>query len=149
MFPKDGMDQSKWSLPRFRGHTLTKELGKYQRPRLKLHGIWAANVGLYLFLMDPRQSGDSNLVAEAASLVLEKVKKRLGSRLPCNIVCMADNTVKETKNNVLLGWMNQQIARGRFRTGSLVFARVGHTHGPLGILLWLSCSVLFFLHFVF
>lgn len=37
---KDGMDQAKWCIPRLREHTLAKEMGKFQRPRLKLHAVW-------------------------------------------------------------------------------------------------------------
>lgn len=131
---EDGMDQSKWAIPRFRGHVITKELGKFQRPKLKLHAVWAGNVGMFLFLVDPRQSSDSSLVAEAASIVLEKVKERLGARMPHHLVCLTDNTVRENKNNVIWGWLNQLTARGKFRTATLAHARVGHTHGPLGIL---------------
>ena len=35
---------------------------------------------------------------------------------------------------MILGWLNQLTARGKFRTATLAHARVGHTHGPLGIL---------------
>ena len=121
------MDQSKWAVPRFRGHILTKELGKYQRPKLKLHGIWAANIGLYLFLIDPRQTADSNLIAESAAIVLEKVKERLGSQMPHHLVCITDNTVRENKNNVILGLLNVLTSRAKFRTATLATCQ-GRTH---------------------
>ena len=128
------MDQSKWAIPRMKGHTTPKELGKFQRPRLKLHAVWVQQVGLYLNLVDPRQSGDATLVCEAACLALERVASLLGDRMPLHISIICDNTVRENKNNTVLRWLSWAIARFKFRSGNLQMARVGHTHGPLGTL---------------
>lgn len=129
---KDGMDQAKWCVPRLRGHQTGKELGKFQRPRLKLHAIWVVGVGLFMYLVDPRQASDASLVVEAAALALEQVKQKLGDQMPHTITVLCDNTVRENKNNVVLGLMAVLTARGHFRTSSVLMARVGHTHNSLG-----------------
>ncbi len=126
------MDQAKWCLPRLRGHQTGKELGKFQRPRLKLHAIWVVGCGLYTYLVDPRQSSDASLVVEAAVLALERVKQKMGDQMSHNITVLCDNTVRENKNNVCLGLMAVLAARGHFRTSTMMMARVGHTHNALG-----------------
>lgn len=37
---QDGMDQSKWALPRARRSRLTKSETPLQRPRMKIQGVW-------------------------------------------------------------------------------------------------------------
>ena len=127
------MDQAKWSIPRLRGHQVGKEMGKFQRPRLKLHAVWGAACGLYLFLVDPRQSADASMVVEAATLTLEKIKAKLGDRMPAHLVVGCDNTVRENKNNTCLQFLAWMTAKNYFRTCSMMMAQVGHTHNALGI----------------
>ena len=42
-FHVDGMDQSKWSVPRSRGNRVTKSQAPLLRPRFKVQGIWNLN----------------------------------------------------------------------------------------------------------
>lgn len=126
------MDQAKWCIPRMRGHQMGKEMGKFQRPRVKLHAVWGSAVGLYLYLVDPRQSSDASMVVEAAALTIEKVKAKLGNQMPHNIAILCDNTVRENKNNVCLQFIALMINKGHFRSGTMLTARVGHTHNALG-----------------
>lgn len=64
------MDQSKWTVPRMRGHVMTKNLAKYQRPRLKLHAVWIHKVGLFCYLVDPRLSADASITLEEFAVML-------------------------------------------------------------------------------
>lgn len=67
------MDQSKWSLPRLRHGIMTKAMQKLERPRVKVQGVWAANVSLTLNVVDVRQSSDATMVVEALARTLERV----------------------------------------------------------------------------
>ena len=131
---KDGMDQAKWCIPRLREHTLAKEMGKFQRPRLKLHAVWVQQTGLYLNFVDPRQSSDATLIIEAACLALERVAELLEGKLPSHMSIMCDNTVRENKNNSLMRFISWAVCRYKFKSANIQMARVGHTHGPLGSL---------------
>ena len=86
------MDQAKWALPRHRLACSTKEAAPLQRPRVKLHCIWAHNVGLHLFLAPPGIASDSSFVMECLSLALEDaadVFQRQQKRMPRSCLCWA------------------------------------------------------------
>lgn len=68
---KDGMDQSKWCLPRDRIVQSSKEGSVFQRPRMKVHGVWNHGVSLNLFLIHPGVAADSSLVIETFQRVLQ------------------------------------------------------------------------------
>ena len=61
----DGMDQSKWSLPRIVQHRGSKDVQKYIRPRLKVVGVWCSGFLLTLYLVDANFSHDASLTCEA------------------------------------------------------------------------------------
>ena len=61
----DGMDQSKWSLPRFPGNRGSKDLQKFIRPRLKLVGCWCSGYLLALYVVDSNYAHDAALTIEA------------------------------------------------------------------------------------
>ena len=100
LISEDGMDQSKWCLPRVRH--LTKALQPLERPRVKLQGCWAHNVCLALHVVEVRQGSDSTMVIESLCKTLEMVHDKLGSKMPkkvliwvsCqDIVCSASGNV--------------------------------------------------------
>ena len=72
---EDGMDQSKWSIPRCRNHVLTKKIAKFDRPRTKLQGVWLHGICLCMYVLDVRQGGDGSMVAECFSKALDKMKE--------------------------------------------------------------------------
>lgn len=128
------MDQSKWAIPRLRGHVLTKEIAKFQRPRIKLHAVWCHHVGLYVYLVDPRVAADASLTVECAARTLERCVEKFrdeSKELPKNMVAFCDNTVRENKNVTTLGYLSVLAARYKFRATSMLHHRVGHSHGPL------------------
>ena len=117
---KDGMDQAKWALPRLREFVNAKELGRYQRPKVKLHAVWCHSIGLHVYVVDPRQGSGANTICETASRSLEKVAAKMGNKMPHHMLVMCDNTVKESKNATVLSWMSTMIAKHRFRSGGLM-----------------------------
>lgn len=89
LLTQDGMDQSKWALPRCRGGIQTKTLAKFDRPRTKIEGIWCHNVIMTLHVIDVRVAGDASMVAECLSRDLEKVVRicrELGKEPPRRIL---------------------------------------------------------------
>ena len=63
----DGMDQSKWSIPRVVQHRGSKDLQKYIRPRLKIVGCWCSQYLLSLYIVDANYAHDSSLTCEVHS----------------------------------------------------------------------------------
>lgn len=76
---EDGMDQSKWAIPRLRHSNISKSVGKFDRPKGKVQGIWAHHIGLWLYALDPRVPGDGSMVAETLCRVLDKVSEHCSS----------------------------------------------------------------------
>ena len=68
---KDGMDQSKWALPRNRVLQTSKEASVLIRPRLKVHGLWIHGVSLNLYVVHPGVVADSTLICECFSRALQ------------------------------------------------------------------------------
>ena len=87
---KDGMDQTKFCIPRCRAGVTTKSMAKYERPRVKIQGCWLHSVLLTLHVIDVRQSGDAAMVIECLSQDLEqmyKVCREKGKQPPRRILC--------------------------------------------------------------
>ena len=63
--------KSKWCLPRDRIVQSSKEGSVFQRPRMKVHGVWNHGVSLNLFLIHPGVAADSSLVIETFQRVLQ------------------------------------------------------------------------------
>lgn len=68
---QDGMDQSKWAVPRCQ--QLTKALAKHDRPRAKIQGVWLHNVALCMDVLDVRQATDASMVVECLAKAMEKM----------------------------------------------------------------------------
>ena len=71
--PEDGMDQSKWSVPRNRYTLAAKALSGLQRPKFKIQGVWAHGILLKLWVLDPRCPADASTVLETLSRTVERV----------------------------------------------------------------------------
>ena len=61
----DGMDQSKWSVPRYPENKQSKDLSKYIRPRLKVVGCWMSGYLLSLYIADANFAHDASMTVEA------------------------------------------------------------------------------------
>lgn len=69
----DGMDQAKWSIPRYKGLRPSKLMANFRRPKCKVQGVWCFHIGLHMYVMDADQQHDANSVVECLSRSLEKV----------------------------------------------------------------------------
>lgn len=84
--PQDGMDQSKWALPRLRHGVLTKSMQKLDRPRVKIQGVWCHQVALFLHVVEVRQPSDGSMVAESLAKSLEYVQTILKDKMPRKVL---------------------------------------------------------------
>ena len=126
--PQDGMDQSKWAIPRVRGDRISKEFEQLDRPRTKVHGIWVHYHELMFFVADARTSTGSDFVIECACRALERVVARCHSNnmpVPTEIVIWCDNTVSETKNAWVLQWLCVLLLKRKFRFACVQMSLVG------------------------
>ena len=86
MVAEDGMDQSKWALPRVRHGQLTKALQKLERPRTKVQGCWAHNVALFCHVVEVRQPSDGSTVVESMLKTIEYAESILKDKMPKKIL---------------------------------------------------------------
>ena len=85
----DGMDQAKWRIPRSRNLRDTHLVGKFQRPRVLVVGVWVAGVCLVVYLADCTQPHDTNLTLELIARSMERAKLHLqqqGHSLPPEVL---------------------------------------------------------------
>lgn len=70
----DGMDQAKWSLPRFRNLRACKAISSFKRPRLKVQAVWVYWSHVDFWILDPDQPHDSSSVCECIARSLERLR---------------------------------------------------------------------------
>lgn len=80
----DGMDQSHWSIPRFKNGRCAKALASFKRPRIKLQGVWVSHRCLQFFALDPDQPHDAASVTECVARTLEYLHQQ--SEVPTEII---------------------------------------------------------------
>ena len=123
----DGMDQSKFSLPRHEA-IRSKEFASFVRPRLHISAAIAHGWCVVFLVTPPETHKDSNTSIELLSHTLT-VLKRLGAHLPSlHINIQSDNTCRECKNSMLMRWMTSLVASQAVQSMSLGCLRSGHSH---------------------
>jgi hypothetical protein len=131
----DGMDQAKWRLPRFPELRTPKSAAHIVRPTVIVEGVWIVGRRIDFYLMDKNQHHDSNSIQECVALSLEKAIASLTSRgldVPRCCIYLADNTVRESKNQYMLKYWAVHVARKKFDLCLQLHMRAGHTHDVLG-----------------
>ncbi|CAK9084576.1 Uncharacterized protein SCF082_LOCUS40114, partial [Durusdinium trenchii] len=130
----DGMDQSKWSIPRCRGDRYSKTFEQLERPRIKVHGLWCHYRELMFFCADPRTAADSDFIIECAARGLERIAaqcRESGAPMPTEVTIWCDNTVRESKNTWVLTFLSALVLKMKMKFAALCMSMVGHTHGCL------------------
>lgn len=131
----DGMDKSKFRLPRYKMHKLPKFLEKHLRPHLTCmacicHG-WMTKV----FLADENIDTGGNMMCEIVLRMMSSALRMCSvsdRTFPKHIVIVTDNTVALAKNNVTFNLMAWLTNRGLASTMNLWHLREGHTHEDIG-----------------
>lgn len=123
----DGMDQSKFSLPRHEAMR-SKDFASFQRPRLHISAAIAHGWSVLFMVTPPETHKDSNTSIEVLSHTLT-LMRRQGADLPSmHINIQSDNTCRECKNSMMLRWLTSLVSSRTVRSASLSCLRSGHSH---------------------
>lgn len=114
--------EAKYQIPRDPQLRSAYRSSKLRRPRLKVHGVWAYNYLLNIAVLEENTQHGSSLVAELIATTLEQVVEiahRKGLASPTTLVVVGDNTVKELKNQFLMGYASLLIGHSKLQHFSL------------------------------
>jgi hypothetical protein len=133
----DGMDRSKFALPRWHEGRAPKHASveHTRRPVLELSAVIVHGVGVYLFLADEDVSIGANWTCEVVLAAMDKAMlwyQTKGKRVPVDVAITADNTNREAKNSIFSRLCAFLTAGRYFRTAGHQHLRVGHTHEDVG-----------------
>ena len=110
--------QAKYQIPRDESLRSCYRASKQQRPKLKIHGAWCFGVTLQLGILEENTTHGSSLVQELLMITLEKameIYQAKGKPAPDTLTLVSDNTVKEVKNSVCLGYLASLVNHHKFR----------------------------------
>lgn len=128
----DGMDRSKFALPRWYMGAAPKGISdKARRPQLEVSAVLVHGHGLYLFITDEDTSIGASWVGEIVMQSLDCLWKRcqrLGRPFPQHLIIQADNTVREAKNGIFQMLLCLLTMINVIMTVTVQHLRVGHTH---------------------
>lgn len=114
--------EAKYQVPRDPELRSAYRTSKLRRPRLKVHGVWAYNYLLNIAVLEENTQHGSSLVAELIATTLEQVVEiahRKGLASPTTLVVVGDNTVKELKNQFLMGYASLLVGHSKLQHLSL------------------------------
>lgn len=103
----DGMDQAKWSIPRFKGLRASKQASAFVRPRCKLQGLWVFYMSMSFYVMDSTLPHNSNATVETLARALEDVfaqAKAKGLPPPREVCLWVRRPLIETKLHAYRQW---------------------------------------------
>lgn len=97
---------------------------KMQRPRLKVHGVWAFGYALRIAVLDETTFHGSSMVIEMLHIALEDVMRVCDQQnrpRPDTLIIVGDNTTKELKNTFCLSTLCNYVHHKRFRSLTFPF----------------------------
>lgn len=123
----DGMDQKKTAIP----HWPSPPKNVDKDCLLKVHVVRALifnhTVQSRAFMMFGNIKADANLTVT----VLHRIISEWEGPLPPVLYVQLDNTTRENKNGVLVGYLNLLVEMGIFEKVKIGFLLVGHTHDQI------------------
>lgn len=132
----DGMDQSKFNLPRVRRLTGTSLLQKCWRPAMHITGCLVFGQIEYYAVLPPDcpkcSSMNSTILARVLDLLTQKLHKLSAElSLPPVLVINVDNTARESKNSFFGSFCATLVHRGIFQEVEVQYLQCDHTHNEL------------------
>lgn len=125
----DGMDQSKFKIPRvatrISGST-SKLFQRLFRPTLHVSGAWCHGHILNFWVADGDLRKDSSTQQEILSRTLSDIYNKHGC-LPMGLICQQDNTYREERIVFFVGHMVLLVALRCFCFCVRSYLRVGHS----------------------
>jgi hypothetical protein len=123
----DGMDQSKFRIPRSGRQQLTKLLEKLYRPVLHVSACWVHGCVLEVAVADEDLKKDSSTQQEVLARALNTVYDYCNWKLPFGLHVQQDNTYREGKNQYMLSFLIILVISNVFRWVSAGFLRTAHS----------------------
>ena len=131
----DGMDRSKYCLPRWHHSRTPKGVEKLSRPSLDVYAVLLHGRSVNIYLTDQVQrvgaSWSAEIWARSIQRVWESCQKK-SAPFPTHAVLFGDNTPKELRNSCFHKFFSCLTAAGLFASTSLKHLPVGHTHEDVG-----------------
>ncbi|CAK9038742.1 unnamed protein product [Durusdinium trenchii] len=126
LFIQDGMDQSKFMVPR---HALmrAKAYESFIRPKLHVAAVIAHGRHVAFYVSEADLAKDSNTSCEILAHSLQQLATSGVQLSDCNVTLQADNTSREVKNGILMRYVASLVSDSIIRTGRLSFLRTGHS----------------------
>jgi hypothetical protein len=128
----DGMDRSKFALPRWYLGAPPKGISDHnRRPVLEVSAVLVHGHALYLYVTDEDTSIGASWTCEIIMQSLDKIWKRcqmMNRKFPEHLIIQADNTVREAKNSILHKLLASLTMADIMVTTTVQHLRVGHTH---------------------
>ena len=141
---QDGSDQEKYRVVRVL--RMSKGMsGAGQCPRLKLLGSLAHGIAACFYIIEEDVVKDSQLTVEALFTTIEESKReyaKQGKSMPEHLWVQVDNAPGENKNQHVFTAVAGLVAKGVFKSATIAFLRVGHTHEDLDGLWGVNATVL-------
>ena len=128
----DGMDRSKFALPRWsEGRCPKGAAERARRPVLEVTGSIVHGTGLYIFVADEDMVVGSNWVCEVTMRALDLAFRRFQQKnmpWPSHLICQSDNTCREAKNGIFARFLISLLSASVFAACTGQHLQVGHTH---------------------
>ncbi|CAK9013559.1 Uncharacterized protein SCF082_LOCUS11982, partial [Durusdinium trenchii] len=115
----DGADQAKYMVPRAPTLKTAYRSAKYIRPKLKVHGAWAAGWALTIIIVEENSYAGSSLVIELLAMLLQDIAnicEESNRASPTTLVVVGGNTVKELKNTFCLSAIANLCNHNKYRS---------------------------------
>lgn len=105
-------------MPRHESLRCCYRASKLERPKLKIHGAWCFGFNLVIGILEENTTHGSSLVQELLMICIERVMEHCRNSnqpAPDTLAIVGDNTVKELKNSICLGYISNLINHAKLR----------------------------------
>ena len=123
----DGMDQSKFCLPRHEAMR-SKDFGSFIRPKLHISAIIAHGWHIIFQISPPDLPKDSNASIELISHSLTVLQEQGAHLRDLHVNIQSDNTCRECKNSPMIRYLSSLVSSRTIRSAALNCLRSGHSH---------------------
>ena len=141
----DSMDKAKFAWPRFPWARMPKGMDGISRPRLSLTAAIAHGYITNFFLSSERVNHGPDCFMEQVFTTVQDVQElcqERGWEMPEHLVIQADNTVAQCKNTWANLGMAYLVATRKFKTVTMNYLLVGHTHEDIDHLFGIIVNIL-------
>ena len=140
----DSPDKTRYAWPRWPWSRNPKELEGVIRPRIAITGVLVHGFFGGLYWAQENQSHGASSFCEMLVRVLRRVQRQCsdtGTPFPEHLAIQSDNTTAQAKNSTATEFLAYLVSAGYFRTCTLNFLTVGHTHEDIDQLFGLMIQV--------